>query len=70
MFSKTDAFTEDEVQIAKSLTSDFKRRVILLSQNELEPFFIYERSKDRLNGKPYAVSLTDMADATARLWFQ
>ena len=69
MFSKTDAFSNDEIQVAKSLNSQFKQRVILWSRDELEPYFVYERSKDRLEGRPYAISLSEMANITTTLRF-
>ncbi len=69
MFSKTDTFSSEEIQIAKSLNSQFKHRVILWSRNELEPYFVYERSKDRLEGRPYAITLSEMANITIKLWF-
>ena len=65
MFSKTDVFCGEEVDIAKSL----RQRVILWSRDELEPYSVYERSKDRI-ARPYAISLNDMADITYKLYFQ
>jgi hypothetical protein len=69
MFSKTDTFSREEIQIAKSLNSQFKHRVILWSRDELEPYFVYERSKDRLEGRPNAITLSEMVNITAKLWF-
>ena len=65
MFSKTDAFSSDEVRIAKSLNSQFNHRVVLWSREELEPYFVYERSKDRLD-RPYATSISDMVNITTK----
>jgi hypothetical protein len=69
LFSKTDTFSTDEVRLARTLNSEYKRRVILWSRDELEPYFLYERAKDRLGDRRYASTLTDMADVTQRLWF-
>jgi hypothetical protein len=69
MFAKTDEFTADEVALAKTLNSQHQQRVILLSQDELEPYHIYERSKERLDQLRYATTLTGMARATSMLWF-
>jgi hypothetical protein len=69
MFSKTDTFSSEEIACARILNTDYERRVILWSQDELEPYFLYERAKDRLGERRYATTLTDMADITHRLWF-
>jgi hypothetical protein len=69
LFSKTEAFTPDEVALARTLNSQYECRVILWSQDELEPYFLYERAADRLGQQRYASTLTDMASVTHRLWF-
>jgi hypothetical protein len=69
MFAKTATFTNDEVQLAQTLNSQHRKRVILLSVNELEPYHVYERSEERLGHDAIATNLTDMARATHRLWF-
>jgi hypothetical protein len=69
LFSKTEAFTADEIALARTLNSQHDRRVILWSQEELEPYFLYERAADRLGQARYASTLTDMADVTHELWF-
>ena len=70
MFAKTDAFTEPEVRLAQTLNQQKRKRVILWSRKELEPYDVYERSRDRLGQLQYARTLTDMAVVTDRLWFQ
>lgn len=70
MLAKTDVFSADEIVLAKALNSQFDQRVILWSQDELEPYFVYERSKGRLGGRGYAVSLTDMVRNTHELFFK
>jgi hypothetical protein len=70
MFAKTDAFTPDEIAMAKTLNSRYRQRVILWSRDELEPYFVYERSAERLGQLRYAVALTDMVRATEQLWFR
>lgn len=69
MFTKTETFTNDEVQLAQTLNSQYRQRVILLSVDELEPYYVYERSEKRLGHDATATCLTDMAQATHRLWF-
>jgi hypothetical protein len=69
MFSKTETFSPEEVRLARTLNSEHERRVILWSGDELEPYFLYERSADRLGQDRFAPSLTSMANNTHRLWF-
>ena len=69
LFSKTDIFSADEVSLARTLNSEHRRRVILWSREELEPYYPYERAKDRLGEHCYASTLTDMVNITQRLWF-
>jgi hypothetical protein len=68
MFAKTGTFTPEEVTLARTLNSPGKVRVILWERDQLEPWFVYERSKDRLGGVPYASSLIDMVQATGKLF--
>jgi hypothetical protein len=69
LFSKTGAFSPDEIALARTLNTAHRQRVILWSRDELEPFYTYERSRDKLGEAWHAVSLTDMADITRRLYF-
>jgi hypothetical protein len=69
LFSKTGVFSPGEIALARTLNTEHRRRVILWSRDELEPFYPYERSRDKLGEAWHAVSLTDMADITGRLYF-
>jgi hypothetical protein len=69
MFAKTDAFTNAELQLAQTLNTQYRKRVTLLSVDELETHYVYERSEKRLGHDASATCLTDMAQATHRLWF-
>ncbi|MBH5403177.1 hypothetical protein HZZ13_36095 [Bradyrhizobium sp. CNPSo 4010] len=69
IFSKTGTFSDAELALAKSLNSEYRKRVILWSRDELEPYHVYERSKDRLGDDWHASSLADMAQITHRLYF-
>jgi hypothetical protein len=68
MLAKLSAFTAAEIELAKSLNTEFSRRVILLSHQELEPYHLYERRKDV--AEIYASSAFDMAEATSRIYFE
>jgi hypothetical protein len=70
MFAKTDAFTSEEIELARTLNQQYRKRVILWSREELEPYDVYERSAARLGQGQYATTLTEMASVTDLLWFQ
>jgi hypothetical protein len=69
LISKTDAFTAEEIALARTLNSQHNRRVILWSREELEPFYPYERSKTKLGDHWHAVSLADLVRNTSLLYF-
>ncbi|WP_354033756.1 hypothetical protein [Bradyrhizobium sp. S3.2.6] len=69
LLSKTGTFSPDEIALAKTLNTDYRRRVILWSRDELEPYHVYERSKEKLGDNWHAVSLSDMARITRHLYF-
>jgi hypothetical protein len=69
LFSKTGTFSPEEIALARTLNTDYLRRVILWSGDELEPFYPYERSQAKLGDQWHAVSLTNMAEITRRLYF-
>jgi hypothetical protein len=69
LLSKTGTYSPEEVALARTLNSRYRERVILWSRDELEPYFLYERSKERLGDEWHAGSLSDMARITHRLYF-
>jgi hypothetical protein len=69
IFAKTSAFTPEEVRRCQSIQGQHRRRVILLSDRELEPYFVYEEQKEKLRNRPYANSFSEMANATQVLYF-
>jgi len=69
VFSKTSRFTPEEVERCKGAQGEYERRVILLSDRELEPYFMYERAEKEFVIRPSAISLEDMAQATQDIYF-
>lgn len=69
ILSKISPFTADEINIAKTLNDKYRRRAILLSADELEPYRIGERTKDELGRELRWDSPEEMADSTFRLYF-
>jgi hypothetical protein len=69
VFAKTSPFTSEEVERCKAAQGKYERRVILLSDRELEPYFIYERADKEFEIYHSAVTLEDMVRATENIYF-
>jgi hypothetical protein len=69
MLAKTAAFSDREIELARTLNSKGRLRVILWSRDELEPYFAYERFKSRLGGRVFASDLHEMAKTTHQIYF-
>jgi len=69
IFVKTRPFSAEEIQRCQAIQGRDRRRVILLSDRELEPYFMYEESKAQLQNRAFANSLADMVRATDTLYF-
>ncbi len=70
LLTKLSPFTSEEIAQAKTLNVNGKRRVILLTEQELEPYHIYERKREGVEipsgsgGTPES-----LADVTAQIYF-
>ena len=69
ILSKISPFTTDEIKTAKTLNNQYRQRAILLSANELEPYYIGEQTKDKADKELKWYSPEEMASSTARLYF-
>jgi hypothetical protein len=70
VLAKLCPFTPEEIELAKTLNDDYRRRVILLTHRELEPYHIYERTQLLFkNIQPHAISPEDLANNTALMYF-
>jgi len=69
ILSQVSPFTSEEVKIAKKLNDQYRRCAILLSANELEPYYIRERAKDETGRKLSWYSPEEMANSTFLLYF-
>jgi hypothetical protein len=69
LVSKTGTFSREEIELLASLNGKYQQRVIVWSRDELEPFYAYERSREKLGDNWHAVSLSDMARITQQLYF-
>ena len=70
VFAKLAPFTAEEIERAGRLNDRYRRRLILLTRRELEPYFIYKRAEKEIGERLVAVSLSDMAKATERLFLR
>lgn len=69
LLAKLSPFTPGEIAAAKTLNDPYRRRVILLTADQLEPWHIYERVKDELKDRAHAGSAGQLAEMTAALYF-
>src|SRR5574337_443597 len=70
LLSKLAPFTPDEIERARALNDKYCWRTILLTARELEPYFIYERTKAELGIKGHAGTPEDLAQATVEIYFK
>ena len=70
LFAKLSEFSPEEVALAKTLNSEFQQRVILLTDRELEPYDLYERTEKELGIKTHGGNPCEMAGTTAELYFK
>ncbi len=69
LFSKLNPFSPEEIERAKILNTEYKQRTILLTARELEPYFIYERTKAEFDIDSYGGTPEKLASNTARMYF-
>ena len=70
LIAKLASFSAAEIECARSLNDDHRRRAILLTEEELEPYFIYERR--RVEGIPRRLAGTPegLAEVTFETYFK
>jgi len=69
VFSKTIPFTPAEIERCRVAQPAGRKRIILLSDRELEPYFVYERASKEFEIDSTAISLQDLANTTHSLYF-
>lgn len=68
VFSKLADFSPDELDLIRQVNVGHRRRAIVLTTRELEPWQIYENVPQGLDVSPFASSLSDLADATEQIF--
>jgi len=69
LLAKLCSFTPEEIDAAKNIGAPYHDRAILLTDRELEPWHIYERTKTQFKIDDYAGSAEALAGATAAIYF-
>lgn len=70
LLAKLCPFTPQEIELAKSLNEPHRRRAILLTDRELEPYRLYERSSDELKLASHGSGAEGLALATEAIFFE
>jgi hypothetical protein len=70
VFSKLTDFEDDEIEHIKQVNERHRKRSIMFTEREIEPYFIYERTEKEFDIQRTAVSFNDMATVTDRVFFQ
>ncbi|TAK85259.1 MAG: hypothetical protein EPO09_20370 [Aquabacterium sp.] len=68
LLAKLCAFTPTEIELARSLNGDHELRVIMLTERELEPYHLYERTEKLFKIDRYSTSPADLARATVSIF--
>jgi hypothetical protein len=70
LFSKLGRFSPEEIARCRLGQTPARKRVILLSERELEPLRIYERTAKEFNIDESVTSLDDLASVTHDVYFE
>lgn len=69
IFAKLSDFTSEELVRCQAINGKYERRLILFTARELEPYFLYEKTKEEFDIQGYAISLEDMANTTHTVFY-
>ena len=70
IFSKLSEFSQEELQRCIQVNSKYRRRLILFTSRELEPYHLYERTAKEYAIDRYAVSFEQMVNITQQVFFK
>lgn len=70
LLSKLTPFTPEEIDKARTLNDKYRWRAILLTAREVEPYFMYQRTKTDFDIKGYAGTPEDLVQATVEMYFK
>lgn len=70
LFSKLAQFSDEEVEHCKKGQEKYRNRVIMLTDRELEPWFIYEDTEKLFDVNRHAIRWEDLATNTLNIFFE
>lgn len=70
VFARLTPFSPEEVELIRRANGKYRRRAIMLTERELEPYFVYEWTAKDFDIRQTASSLADMAAATLQVFFE
>jgi DNA-directed RNA polymerase subunit RPC12/RpoP len=70
VFAKLLKFTPNELKYASRLNDKYNHRVILLTDRELEPYYLFERTSKEFTIDKSVNSFEDMANITHQIYFR
>lgn len=70
VFARLTPFTPEEVELIKQVNGPYQQRAIILTARELEPYFVYELTEKEFDIDKIAVTYSDMAKVTDRVFFK
>jgi len=70
LFSKLDNFSDDEISACIHAQGTQRKRVIMLTDRELEPWHIYEQTKNEFEIDEHAVDWSRMASNTIKIFIE
>ena len=68
LLAKLCAFTPAEIELARSLNGEHQLRVIMLTERELEPYHLFERTEKIFKIGRHCSSPEDLARATVSIF--
>ena len=69
IFSKLSEFSSEELERCTGVNGKYRRRLILFTPRELEPYFLYERTSKEFEINEYVHSFDDMAEVTQKIFY-
>jgi hypothetical protein len=70
LFAKLAPFSQEEIALARTLNSEYRQRVMLLTDRELEPYHLYDRTEKELGIKTHGGHPAEIARTTAEIYFR
>jgi len=69
IFSKLSSFSPDELKRCAKVNGKYRRRLILFTPRELEPYFLYEKTSKEFDIDMYVHSFDNMVEVTQKVFF-